>query len=126
MGQRLFDQAIWQQDGASAHTCNTVMDYLDKVFGKRMLALKSRQGEPWAPHSPDMNPLDSFLWGYLKSVVYKPVPTSIQELITSIERACNNVPKDMIIKSVLGMKKRARLLVERGGAGIERDKINVL
>ena len=59
---------------------NSVMDYLDRVFGSNMLALKSRQGEPWAPSSPDMSACDFWLWGYLKDKVYKPMPTSMNQL----------------------------------------------
>ena len=51
-----------------------ILDYLDKIFGPNMLALKSRQGEPWAPTSPDMSVCDFWLWGYLKEKVYSPCP----------------------------------------------------
>jgi hypothetical protein len=30
---------------------------------------------PWPPHSPDITPLDFFLWGYVKDIV-----TSLDEL----------------------------------------------
>ena len=40
-----FGTTIWQQDGAKPHQTNLNMDYLDKVFGARMLALKARQGD---------------------------------------------------------------------------------
>ena len=49
LGQVEFNSTIWQQDGAKCHQANSVMDYLDRVFGSNMLALKSRQGQPWAP-----------------------------------------------------------------------------
>ena len=59
---------MWQQDGAGPHQANMVMDWLDSVFASRMLALKSRRGDSWAPSSPDMNPLDFFLWGYRRFI----------------------------------------------------------
>ena len=34
----------------------------------------------WPPHSPDLNPLDFFLWGYLKDKVYTPKPATLQDL----------------------------------------------
>ena len=34
----------------------------------------------WAPHSPDVNPPDLFLWGHLKDEVYKAKPQTIEEL----------------------------------------------
>jgi hypothetical protein len=31
---------------------------------------------PWSPRSPDITPLDFFLWGYIKDIVYKTPVTS--------------------------------------------------
>ena len=75
-GLEIFYEKILQQDGAKPHPANNVMDWLDQIFGKRMLALKSRQGHFWAPSSPDMNPCDFYLWGDMKEKVYKPMPTN--------------------------------------------------
>ena len=41
LGLEEFNLTIWQQDGAKPHQVN-IVDYLDGIFGKRMLALKSR------------------------------------------------------------------------------------
>jgi hypothetical protein len=35
---------------------------------------------PWPPRSPDITPLDFFLWGYVKDIVYKTPVTSLDEL----------------------------------------------
>jgi hypothetical protein len=35
---------------------------------------------PWPPRSPDITPLDFFLWGYFKDIVYKTPVTSLVEL----------------------------------------------
>ncbi|KYN06954.1 hypothetical protein ALC62_02077, partial [Cyphomyrmex costatus] len=34
----------------------------------------------WPPRSPDLTPLDFFLWGHLKFVVYKTLPENINDL----------------------------------------------
>ncbi|GFW78310.1 uncharacterized protein TNCV_4123791 [Trichonephila clavipes] len=53
-------QELWfQQDGATCHK---------DTFGDRLI---SRFGpENWPPRSCDLTPLDYFLWGYVKSLVY--------------------------------------------------------
>ena len=56
LGEALFNLTVWQQDGAKPHQANMVR--LDSIFEERMLAIKSRRGETWAPSSPDLNPLD--------------------------------------------------------------------
>ena len=80
LGQDLFNQTIWQQDGAKPHQANMVMDWLDSMFKERMLAKRTRRGNSWAPSSPDINLCESFLWGYLKEAVYKPLPVSLEDL----------------------------------------------
>ena len=65
----------FQQDGAPPHTANLVQDWLTSKLSTKFIS-KSQ----WPPQSPDLSPCDFFLWGYLKSVVYNPLPKSIEEL----------------------------------------------
>ncbi|KAJ4441191.1 hypothetical protein ANN_11042 [Periplaneta americana] len=60
-------------DGAPAHFSRTARRYLDRRFPDRWIG----RGGPiaWPPRSRDLNPLDFYLWGHLKSFVYSsPVP----------------------------------------------------
>jgi len=58
------DTAIYQ-DGATLHCSNASLKYLRCYFpGDRPI---SRHKDNTSPaHSPDISPLDYFLWGYLK------------------------------------------------------------
>ena len=123
LGQVEFNSTIWQQDGAKPHTANSVMDYLDRVFGPNMLALKSRQGEPWAPTSPDMSACDFWLWGYLKEKVYRPLPTTMAQLKARIKEEVRLIPSEMVKAAVLSTKKRAVKLVECQGEAFEGRKV---
>ena len=59
----------FQQDGATPHTANVTLEWLDQCFPQRLV---SRQQDPeWSPHSPDLNRPGFFLWGYLKDRVYE-------------------------------------------------------
>ncbi|GFW23427.1 DDE_3 domain-containing protein [Trichonephila clavipes] len=62
-------QELWfQQDGATCHTARATIDLLKDTFGDRLI---SRFGPvKWPPRSCDLTPLDYFLWGYVKSLVY--------------------------------------------------------
>ena len=125
LGQDLFSLTIWQQDGAKPHQANMVMEWLDGIFEERMLAIRARRGDSWAPSSPDMNPCDSFLWGYLKEVVYKPLPASLEELKATIKREFRAIPEVMVKKAVYGMKKRAAKMVEVEGRAFEGKSIRL-
>ena len=125
LGMDRFNQAIWQQDGAKPHQAHIVMDWLDQVFGDRMLALKARQGMFWAPASPDKNPCDVYLWGHMKELVYKPMPINMPDLKRKITQVFNSISKETVRKAVLNMKSRAQKLVVEGGRGFEGKNIRM-
>ena len=56
----------FQQDGAPPHTAKRSLEFLEEHFPDRHISLKS--AVEWAPHSPDLSPLDFFLWGFLKDL----------------------------------------------------------
>ncbi|GFT12549.1 uncharacterized protein TNCV_5093471 [Trichonephila clavipes] len=71
-------QELWfQQDhGASCHTARATIDLLKDTFGDRLI---SRFGPVnWPPRSCDLTPLNYFLWGYVKSLVYADKPQTLK------------------------------------------------
>ncbi|GFT35911.1 uncharacterized protein TNCV_2154631 [Trichonephila clavipes] len=69
-------QELWfQQDGATCHTARATIDLLKDTFGDRLI---SRFGPVnWPPRSCDLTPLDYFLWGNVKSLVYADKPQTL-------------------------------------------------
>ncbi|KAJ4448374.1 hypothetical protein ANN_10390 [Periplaneta americana] len=64
---------------------------------KTFVRLQYRRGGPiaWPPRSPDLNPLDLYLWGHLKSLVYSsPVPDleSLRNLIVACSEDIRSTP----------------------------------
>ncbi|EFN63727.1 hypothetical protein EAG_00069, partial [Camponotus floridanus] len=57
--------AMWfMHDGAPAHFSRIAREFLTATYGDRWIG---RGGSHlWPARSPDLNPLDYFLWGYLK------------------------------------------------------------
>ena len=60
----------WQQDGASPHRTVKVARFLDGQFKEKVLGMGSVSGWDWSARSPDLNPLEFFCWGYVKSKVF--------------------------------------------------------
>ena len=56
------------QDGAPPHTARDTITLLKTIFRRRLVALGT--DVEWAPHSPDLNPLDFWFWGAAKEAVY--------------------------------------------------------
>ena len=73
-----YKNYYFQQDGATPHTANAVQTWLTGKFGDKFLPKHK-----WPPRSPDLNPCDYFLWGYLKGRVYSPLPKTLDDLKTS-------------------------------------------
>ena len=68
----MFPDLWWFQGGAGCHRHAGVTARLTALFGANVVAL-GRQDEGPA-RSLDLAPCDFFLWGYLKSRVYKTPP----------------------------------------------------
>ena len=62
----------FEHDGATPHTANVTLEWLNQPFPQRLV---SRHQDPeWPLHLPDLNPPDIFLWGHLKNRVYENNP----------------------------------------------------
>ncbi|PSN56214.1 hypothetical protein C0J52_01438, partial [Blattella germanica] len=77
------------------------------------------KGHIWPPHSPDINPCDYFLWGFLKEQVFCQHPGDLLELITCIVQVCNTVDEDLCRRVVQNMSVRLEELLWQNGGHIE-------
>ncbi|GFY36742.1 heat shock 70kDa protein 8 [Trichonephila clavipes] len=90
---------LWfQQDGATCHTARATIDLLKDTFGDRLI---SRFGPVnWPPRSCDLTPLDYFLWGYVKSLVYADKPQTLDHLEDNIRRVIADIRPQMLEKVI--------------------------
>ena len=93
--------------------------WLAENFGQRVISNKTPF--EWAPYSPDLNPLDFFLWGYLKDSVYREGPTTLDELKQSIAYHIQQVNQDADLcqRVIDNFKKRLVVCRRRRGGHIE-------
>ncbi|GFT45286.1 putative RNA-directed DNA polymerase from transposon BS [Trichonephila clavipes] len=92
-------QELWfQQDGATCHTARATIDLLKDTFGDRLI---SRFGPVnWPPRSCDLTPLDYFLRGYVKSLVYADKPQTLDHLEDNIRRVIADIRPQMLEKVI--------------------------
>ncbi|GFV42235.1 DUF4817 domain-containing protein [Trichonephila clavipes] len=91
-------QELWfQQDGATCHTARATIDLKD-MFGDRLIS----RFEPvnWPPRSCDLTPLDYFLWGYVKSLVYADKPQTLDHLEDNIRCVIADIRPQMLEKVI--------------------------
>ena len=91
---------VWfQQDGAPPHTARMAREWVLRQFEGRVLSLRTRHEYP--ARSPDLTVLDYFLWGYLKHLVFKTRPETVEVLQERIERYCRQIEDEGIIANAM-------------------------
>lgn len=108
---------IYQQDGAPPHYTNEVRDWLSANYPTWI----GRGGPvPWPARSPDLNPMDFFVWGFMKSEVYATPINNEEELLNRIQAAAQKVREILSHKVTVGaMRKRARACIRQNGGHFE-------
>ncbi|PZC80768.1 hypothetical protein B5X24_HaOG213992 [Helicoverpa armigera] len=77
----LNDNNMWyQHDGCPAHYRRSVREWLDTNYPNKWIG---RGGPiPWPARSPDLTPMDFYLWGHMKCLVYnEPHPISSVDVL---------------------------------------------
>ena len=109
---------LWfQQDGATPHTTRGVLAFLAGAFPGKVI---SKKGDvPWPPRSPDLSPLDFFLWGHLKDRVYGQPVRSLRSLRERITQAIQQLPIRSLRAALEQLPLRARWCLRRRGRQME-------
>jgi hypothetical protein len=108
---------FFQQDGAPPHYATEVRQFLDEQFPGHWIG---RRGPvEWPPRSPDLTPLDFYLWGHLKSIVYEVKINNVAHLCRRIEEACASVDPTTLRRVQQDWHKRLQLCIQRNGGHIE-------
>lgn len=107
-------QYYFQQDGAPAHKAKSVQAWLKSKFQDRFI-----DKDLWPPRSPDLNPCDYFLWGYLKDKVYAKQFDSIEALKEEIVIETKKISRIMLFHVFENLTKRMKLVLENEGKHIE-------
>lgn len=116
----LRNQMWYMHDGAPAHFSILVRNYLNEVYPNRWIGRGGPQ--PWPPRSPDLNSLDFFLWGHLKSIVYSTPINTIDDLRNRIIggfETIRNTP-GMLERVRQSMRRRVEACITAGGSHFQQ------
>ncbi|GFX99094.1 putative DD41D transposase [Trichonephila clavipes] len=92
-------QELWfQQDGATSHTARAAIVLLKDTFGDRLISRFGPVNCP--PRSCDLTPLDYFLWGYVKLLVYADEPQTLDHLKDNIRRVIADIRPQILEKVI--------------------------
>ena len=91
------------------HTSNESLAWLQLRFPDRLI--NSRCDPQWSPHSPELNPPDFDMWGYLKDRVYGNNTLTIPDLKAAITAAIRAIPREEC--------ERIQMFLQRRGSHLE-------
>ncbi|GFU20038.1 uncharacterized protein TNCV_1191821 [Trichonephila clavipes] len=80
------------------YTSRATIDLLKDTFGDRLISRFAPVN--WPPRSCDLTPLDYFLWGYVKSLVYADKPQTLDHLEDNIRRVIADIRPQMLEKVI--------------------------
>ena len=103
------------QDGATSHTTNLNLNFLTEKFCGRVISRQAQERHFWPPYSPDLNPLDFCIWGYVQDQVRRIQPESIAELQRAVEDVAGTIPEEMLRDAAQNVRKRAKACIEASG-----------
>ncbi|EFN86502.1 hypothetical protein EAI_03479, partial [Harpegnathos saltator] len=98
------ERMIFQHDGAPAHFCRETREFLDQRFPDRWMG----RGGPviWPARSPDLNVLDYFVWGHIKSKIEHRRDGTRDEVRDAIIAAFRTITPDMAHRATRQITRR--------------------
>jgi hypothetical protein len=99
MPQLLEDKSnvVFEHDGALPHVHNEVTTSLNRQLPERWIGQGGSTS--WPPRSPDLTPLDFFLWGFVKDEVHvPPMPITLKNLKDRIRTAIAKIYQSLLQK----------------------------
>lgn len=110
--------AMWfQHDGAPPHRSMIVRNHLNLIHPGHWIG--GHGPVSWPARSPDLTPLDFFLWGYLKQQVYAEQPENPENLRQRITVACRSITPAMLHRVRMSMERRAQVCINQQGHQFE-------
>ena len=116
--KRIFARTTFQQDGAPPHIKKNVKEFLVRNFTMDRVVCRQFDNT-WPPRSPDLNPLDFFFWGYIKSCVYKRKISSLDDLKARITEVIEGTDMRMVARAVDSVNKRLQMIIDLEGEDVQ-------
>ena len=104
---------VWQQDLAPAHKSKETQAWLQKECYDFV------PFSHWPPSSPDLNPLDYFVWLYVENITNMTSHNTKASLIAAIRRVLTELLPALVEKACSQFRIRIKAVFEAEGGYIE-------
>ena len=117
--ERICRPVWYQLDGCGPHFGQIVREYLDQAYPGRWIGRGGLRA--WPTRSPDLTPLDFFLWGDMKRwCMLLPHPNNVQELWTRINGAATDIQAYSIEVATLSIHYHTQICIQQNGGRFEQ------
>ena len=108
---------IFQREGAPVHTARTTQQWIEHNSPDFI------RKDEWPPNSPDLNPLDYYIWGAMleKYRAFTRKPNNKTELKTVMQVIWDDLPQESIDRAVLSFRKRLQACIRADGGHFEHQ-----
>ena len=103
----------WQQDSTPVHKSKETQAWLQKE------CYDFRPFSHWPHFSPDLNPLDYFVWSYVENITNRTSHNTKASLIATIRRVFTELPLALVEKACSQFRIRIEAVIEAEGGYIE-------
>lgn len=112
---RLYPNGDWifQQDSAPAHKAKVTQEWL------RTNCPSFISAQEWPASSPDLNPMDYFVWGKLQAIVNAKQHHSLAALKRALVREWEKMPMDQVRAAISSWRDRLQAVIDHGGDRFE-------
>ena len=107
------DGWVWQQDSALAHKSKETQAWLQKECYDFV------PFSHWPPSSPDLNPLDYFIWSYVENINNMTSHNTKASLVATIRRVFAELPPVLVEKACSQFRIHIEAVIEAEGSYIE-------
>ena len=104
---------VWQQDSAPAHKSKETQAWFHKECYNFV------PFSHWPSSSPDLNPLDYFVWSYVEKITNMTSYNTKASLIAAIRRVIAEPPPALAQKACSEFRIRIEAVIEAEGSNIE-------
>lgn len=104
---------VFQQDSAPSHTAHTTQEWMANNFHDHVTP------NMWPPSSPDVNPLDYYVWGVVERASNKHPHNTVAALRAAIVDAMTDIPKTHLITACQRFRQRVEAVIAADGGFIE-------
>ena len=113
-------RTVWyMQDRARVRTTRNNLRILRILFGQRVTSLGRSASRP--PRSPDLTPLDFFVWPYVKDRVYAAAPQTLDDMCDQIREVFRTISPEMLPNVRRSFNARLEMVVDNAGGHVEHE-----